>query len=163
MGVSYQQFRSSKLITHINRAKTDLANCCFLLEGLSAYWFSAEAMARLGQTALHQIEVKLEYLARPDEGRQRNPSSGNEPAPIPPHEAGGREDLHRDWNGIGPTTATQETPDPVFEAFAAAPSTGAEEGQGEFANIDMLFGDFLDLSLPTNFWDPIFTDDGGST
>lgn len=25
-----------------------------------------------------------------------------------------------------------------------------------FADIDMLFDDFLDLSLPTNFWDPVF-------
>lgn len=25
-----------------------------------------------------------------------------------------------------------------------------------FADIDMFFGDFLDLSLPTNFWDPVF-------
>jgi hypothetical protein len=27
-----------------------------------------------------------------------------------------------------------------------------------FADIDTLFGEFLDLSLPTNFWDPIFAE-----
>lgn len=28
-----------------------------------------------------------------------------------------------------------------------------------FADIDTLFGEFLDISLPTNFWDPIFVED----
>jgi hypothetical protein len=28
--------------------------------------------------------------------------------------------------------------------------------QDGFADIDTLFGDFLDISLPTHFWDPIF-------
>ena len=57
--------------------------------------------------------------------------------------------------------ATQETP--VFGP-PDAPLAGPEGfGQDGFADIDMLFGDFLDLSLPTNFWDPVFTteDQGG--
>lgn len=32
----------------------------------------------------------------------------------------------------------------------------SDTGNDSFADIDMLFGDFLDLSLPTNFWDPVF-------
>ena len=32
-------------------------------------------------------------------------------------------------------------------------------GMHGFADIDTLFGEFLDLSLPTNFWDPIFAEE----
>ncbi|KAJ5491797.1 Uracil-DNA glycosylase [Penicillium expansum] len=58
MGVSYRQLRSSRLITHVDRAKASLEACRSILENLSPYWYSAEAMARLGQKALHQIQGK---------------------------------------------------------------------------------------------------------
>lgn len=35
--------------------------------------------------------------------------------------------------------------------------------QDGFADIDTLFGDFLDISLPTHFWDPIFMEIQGQT
>jgi hypothetical protein len=40
-----------------------------------------------------------------------------------------------------------------------------ENRQGALEDIDVLFGDFLDLSLPTNFWDPVFLteEEKGST
>jgi hypothetical protein len=38
-------------------------------------------------------------------------------------------------------------------------SNGLDSGMHGFADIDTLFGEFLDLSLPTNFWDPIFLED----
>jgi hypothetical protein len=160
MGVSYQQFRTSKLITHFNRAKADIANCCSLLEELSAYWFSAEAMARLGQKALHQIDTRLEHPARPEE-RPQNPGSVS--APVPGYNAGGvgagSED-HRGFNDIPTTAAIQD--DPALEPFEPLAGGAQEPGHDGFADIDMLFGDFLDLSLPTNFWDPVFTADEGT-
>jgi hypothetical protein len=35
---------------------------------------------------------------------------------------------------------------------------GIDASMHGFADIDNLFGEFLDLSLPTNFWDPIFVE-----
>ncbi|KAI2785795.1 hypothetical protein POX_h09555 [Penicillium oxalicum] len=57
LGVSYREMRSSRLITHLDRAKASLAASCALLESLSAEWYAAEAMARLGRKALMQIEM----------------------------------------------------------------------------------------------------------
>lgn len=158
MGVSYQQFRSSKLITHFHRAKTGLADCCTLLEELSVYWFSGEAMARLGRTALQQMEAKLEHLRRPENNGQRDTYGkglSTEPQAVSVHTLGqpaSRED-HGDFRDMTATSATQG--DSVFQA--PEPDDSGHDG---FANIDMLFGDFLDLSLPTNFWDPVFSTEG---
>jgi hypothetical protein len=35
--------------------------------------------------------------------------------------------------------------------------------QNGLADIDTLFGEFLDISLPTNFWDPVFIETQGQT
>lgn len=158
MGVSYQQFRSGKLITHLNRAKADIANCCSLLEELSTHWSSAEAMARLGQKALHQIDMRREHIAR-REGRQQNPAGG-ESAPNPSYNPSGV------FAGEDPRnfsdTPSAATTHGITEAepFQPLPTSLAHDG---LADMDMLFGDFLDLSLPTNFWDPVFSTDEHGT
>jgi hypothetical protein len=64
-------------------------------------------------------------------------------------------------------TASKESVVPV-EQEADLPLADAhyslDEGfnGGSFEDIDMLFGEYLDLSLPTNFWDPIFMEDGNT-
>lgn len=163
MGVSYQQFRSSKLITHFDRAKRGLEACCALLESLGTYWYSAEAMARLGRKALHHIEgLKQETRGHGfDSEKQTSAGQGSDSAsasamswrlhhhpddlPFPGEEAP-REDLTatstQDLSALGP-----------LEAHVSGTEV---PGNASFADIDMLFGDFLDLSLPTNFWDPVF-------
>ncbi|RMJ25246.1 fungal specific transcription factor [Aspergillus sp. HF37] len=117
-------------------------------------------MARLGQKALHQIDTRLEQLARPEE-RQQNP--GSESAPVPAYNssgvAAGSED-HRGFNDIPTAAAIQDNP--ALEPFETLAAGTQEPGHDGFADIDMLFGDFLDLSLPTNFWDPVFTADEGT-
>ncbi|RJE20477.1 fungal specific transcription factor [Aspergillus sclerotialis] len=157
MGVSYQQFRSSKLITHLNRTKTSLANCCALLEELSDYWFSAEAMARLGRTALHQMEGKLEYLSHPEENWLRDTSGGvNATGSLTEINATGesRED-YGPSRGTPSVAGLEDNHDPL--RISEPVTDSGDPGYDRFANIDMLFGDFLDLSLPTNFWDPVFS------
>ncbi|RAL05045.1 transcription factor domain-containing protein [Aspergillus ibericus CBS 121593] len=162
MGVSYQQFRSSKLITHLDRARTSLEACCTLLEGLGVYWYSAEAMARLGRKALHQIdEVELGHHQH---GRAASLStSGLTSTSAPQHSSGCLPTL--------PSSSFVAAPGALSDVRSDAPSTAQVQellprplcsqeigppDQGNFTNIDMLFGDFLDLSLPTNFWDPVF-------
>ncbi|KAL4889721.1 hypothetical protein BDV59DRAFT_186052 [Aspergillus ambiguus] len=165
MGVSYQQFRSSKLITHFERAKASLEACCTLLENLGVYWYSAEAMARLGRKALHQIEeVKpgsgrhgAEFGQQPTSSEQLPMIDSTLPVNAAPNtQASRRTDDQRPFGNAPSTTASMETP-PMPASLTPQTATGFPPSEMDgFADIDMLFGDFLDLSLPTNFWDPVF-------
>lgn len=175
MGVSYRQLRSSRLITHFNRAKASLEASCALLEDLSADWYSAEAMARLGRKALLQIDAEQTLEGTAAHGQP--PDSGGGAAE-------GRSTLTSanttpNISGTGPVG---HEPDPghkvmevdsVLAPVARSNDSECEKSMGSpleevgmndldsstmhgFADIDTLFGEFLDLSLPTNFWDPIF-------
>ncbi|GES62697.1 fungal-specific transcription factor [Aspergillus terreus] len=164
MGVSYQQFRSSKLITHFERAKASLEACCGLLEDLGVYWYSAEAMARLGRKALHQIEEAKPGPSRQGTGSRQPALSGQSPiiASTHPNNAVSdtpfvnRSDDQRPFSDVPSTVSSMET-HPGLETIGPQPATGFQaSGMDGFADIDMLFGEFLDLSLPTNFWDPVF-------
>lgn len=161
MGVSYRQLRSSRLITHFDRAKASLEACCSLLEDLSSQWYSAEAMARLGRKALQQIDHEHQRHSGdrspprstnngpvPTASESGAPSSANE-GPTTLGETGVLPSVAPDPdNPIGGSLASLEDFDPTLHGFA---------------DIDTLFGEFLDLSLPTNFWDPIFAEDEGSS
>ncbi|KAF9887583.1 hypothetical protein FE257_009795 [Aspergillus nanangensis] len=165
MGVSYQHFRSSRLITHFDRAKASLEACCSLLEGLGVFWYSAEATARLGRKALHQIEeVKPEFYRNIQVSRDFSvlTAAADNSAPVEPIPAS---------QGDPESFVNMSLPSASTETHSGAdsldpPSTfGFQNAEADgFADIDMLFGDFLDLSLPTNFWDPIyFTEDQGGS
>lgn len=153
MGVSYRQLRSSKLITHIDRAKASLEACCVLLEGLSCYWYSAEAMARLGRKALHQIEVPLSQEPQEqtrsshvvDPNDSINPSRDTSDVAYP----------NEFQSGEGNSTMPPATSTEMATGTLGEPSDLDATVHG-FADIDTLFGELFDLSLPTNFWDPIF-------
>lgn len=163
MGVSYRQLRSSKLITHLNRAKASLEACCSLLEDLSPQWYSAEAMARLGRKALHQ--VGHEHPRQHAEPPQPPPSTVRA-APAEPEPPA----LPTNTSAV---VSAPETIDVESGIPYAAPEGPSEMPLGSplpsvhdldapmdgFADIDMLFGEFLDLSLPTNFWDPVFAEE----
>ncbi|PLB50491.1 hypothetical protein P170DRAFT_381234 [Aspergillus steynii IBT 23096] len=154
MGVSYQQLRSSKLITHFDRARASLEACCSLLEDIGSCWYSAEAMARLGRKALHQIQE-----VRSDPGqRRRDLKSQAESQTDQPETSASCPSLptHEGACCVGDAPPISSTPGPGDPSGA----NGAQSMvSGGFADIDILFGDFLDLSLPTNFWDPVFFSD----
>lgn len=153
MGVSYRQLRSSKLITLFDRAKASLEACCALLEGLALYWHSAEAMARLGRTALHQLEA----------ARSRDPHRSALVEPSTDYRALTGPGTS-DWSAQAPSSGAREDHDtmasvaPTHDLAVSSfePPLADLELHDGFADIDSLFGEFLDLSLPTNFWDPIF-------
>ncbi|PKY02912.1 hypothetical protein P168DRAFT_238759 [Aspergillus campestris IBT 28561] len=163
MAVAYQQFRSSRLITHSDRAKASLDVCCSLLETLGICWYSAEAMARLGRKALHQIGwMKLQPQNRhqclesrhslPDTS-PTHPGDPEEPAmalPSPPY----KNSYHHIEEGPSLSTTVQAVSPREPSDWQGDPQENPEPNG--FADIDMFFGDFLDLSLPTNFWDPVF-------
>jgi len=54
--------------------------------------------------------------------------------------------------GEPPISSPQDT---VSQSLERQISAEDSERNG-FDDIDALFGEYLDLSLPTNFWDPIF-------
>ncbi|KAL4801405.1 hypothetical protein BDV18DRAFT_84898 [Aspergillus unguis] len=172
MGVSYQQFRSSRLITHFERAKSSLETCCGSLEKLGAYWYSAEAMARLGRKALRQIDGTsyegdsnrspnrsplLPAMTNSD-GRSftrstpsaTNPEIAKSSMPMTTSLCEARPDL-------GDNSPVAMAPEHAMDGIEGQHDKYLEASGGDgFADIDTLFDDFLDLSLPTNFWDPVF-------
>ncbi|CAG8213307.1 unnamed protein product [Penicillium nalgiovense] len=167
MGVSYRQLRSSKLITHLDRAKASLEACRSVLETLSPYWYSAEAMARLGQKALHQIQGKPQSSRANPMGPQHvaescknvnTHSSVSEGSGMinsavqsndSPRAKRRRDNSHR----IAAVSPAPEIAMDVLQPPMGDLDTSMQDG---FADIDTLFGEFLDISLPTHFWDPIF-------
>ncbi|PYI02694.1 hypothetical protein BO78DRAFT_432649 [Aspergillus sclerotiicarbonarius CBS 121057] len=146
MGVSYQQYRSSNLITHLSRSKADLQARCVLLEILSPYWYSADKMAQLGRKALNQIQE------RPLDNRSV-PGSTMQGTEIGLRTEAGQA------NRITWVNSTSIDPPGEHLPTAGHDSAGndlQDLGLNGFADIDVLFGDFLDLSLPNGFWDPNF-------
>ncbi|KAL4885373.1 hypothetical protein BJY04DRAFT_180790 [Aspergillus karnatakaensis] len=169
MGVSYQQFRSSKLITHLGRARSSLEACCALLEDLGTSWYSAEAMARLGRKALRQIDdahpgetppssgFMLSTIAKHSRGNiEHNPSNlikqGMSRVSTQPITTSSNAKIQQESNLADAIVPDQHGLQHVDGKLFTEDVVG---GDG-FADIDMLFDDFLDLSLPTNFWDPVF-------
>ncbi|KAF4765606.1 hypothetical protein HAV15_003836 [Penicillium sp. str.  len=171
MGVSYRQLRSSRLITHLDRAKASLEACRSVLENLSPYWYSAEAMARLGQKALRQIQGK------PQSSRTTPllAESSHHPVNTDSSVSKGLEMINSAPQGNDPPRAKRQrnnsdgiaavSPAPEIAMDVLQPpvddlDTSMQDG---FTDIDTLFGDFLDISLPTHFWDPIFMETQGQT
>jgi hypothetical protein len=60
MANAYREFRQSKLPTHRSRAKSDLKICCDLLQKMRSVWWSAGAMADLGNAALKKASKPRE-------------------------------------------------------------------------------------------------------
>ncbi|RHZ71174.1 hypothetical protein CDV55_108643 [Aspergillus turcosus] len=157
MSVSYQQFRSSRLITHFNRAKASLEACCSLLEGMGIYWYSAEAMARLGRRALREIDVAKPVLQRSQgQGVRQLMDSESIPSASNALTTASTTQLAADSPGVSGYVPADVAPQEGPTVSSAELQRDEENREGALEDIDVLFGDFLDLSLPTNFWDPVF-------
>ncbi|KAJ5214807.1 hypothetical protein N7468_010486 [Penicillium chermesinum] len=153
MGVAYRQLRSSKLITHSKRAKASLEACCTLLESLSSQWYSAEAMARLGRKALQQTE-RDQATSNPEPPRDSRSGPRQGPSGPPVEE----ESLACEDRVVSDGTAVPQMHDLGTSMGPIPEIQDPDVNMAGFAEIDTLFGEFLDLSLPTNFWDPIFAE-----
>ncbi|KAE8390049.1 hypothetical protein BDV23DRAFT_183940 [Aspergillus alliaceus] len=155
MSVSYQQIRSSKLITHFDRAKASLESCCTLLEALGKPWYSAEAMARLGRRALHQVDGL--DLMHHGSNQDANQPSGSGNVAIDPRDAISTlpPPTYQSDDRLSDVPSTTQISLTHGSLDTSSNSLQSSEAEG-LSDIDMLFGDFLNLSLPTNFWDPVF-------
>ncbi|KAL4901956.1 hypothetical protein BDW74DRAFT_68718 [Aspergillus multicolor] len=148
MGVSYQEARSSKLATQFERARASLETCCGLLEELST-WCTAEAMARLGRKALRQIDG-TSFRS----GKRGFIQNGSRAATsVPPSRSYFPQTHPLSSHDLLAVVDPKQGSTPLFDEqdYIKDPSS-----KGGLADIDMLFDEFLDLSLPTNFWDPVF-------
>lgn len=124
-------------------------------------------MARLGHKALQQIDHEPRRPpthegslsnsidrggAAPTGSEPREVPSANQPA----NQAVSTQQADVDGTSDMPLVA------PVPEMAMGSPLTSMNDLDSTmhgFADIDTLFGEFLDLSLPTNFWDPIFAEE----
>jgi hypothetical protein len=171
MGVSYRQLRSSRLITHLDRAKASLEACRSLLENLSPYWYSAEAMARLGQRALDQFQGQLQSsrtdLVRPqrhvEEPAHKRPGLDNSMSKrletiqfAPDNDLRRAKRQRNSSHGMANVSTTADVAIETLQSPVGDMDAHVHDG---LADIDTLFGEFLDISLPTNFWDPIFMEE----
>lgn len=103
-------------------------------------------MARLGRKALQQSQ-RDQAASHPQTSRDAGiPTAPEARASGPVHEAS-----NWDTNPAVPDNAAVPEVQDLDSALEHDTSMG-------FADIDTLFGEFLDLSLPTNFWDPIFAE-----
>ncbi|KAM0089203.1 hypothetical protein ACP6JD_007470 [Aspergillus fumigatus] len=126
-----------------------------------------KAMARLGRRALHEINVAKPSLQRSQgQGVQRLMDPGSVPSASNAVTHASTTQLATDNHSPG---VSGRAPAPVAPQgdpveLPADLQRVQENRQGALEDIDVLFGDFLDLSLPTNFWDPVFlTEENGST
>jgi hypothetical protein len=133
-------------------------------------------MGRLGHKALHQIEGKPQTSSRDTMHQQQQIESVPKQVTAGTSVAEGLDTMnfapsgneHDQARALRNTnynvSADPSTPETAIDALQ--PPLGeldATSMQDGFADIDMLFGEFLDLSLPTNFWDPIFMEEQGQT
>jgi hypothetical protein len=159
MSVSYRQLRSSKLVTHFNRAKASIEACCHLLEDLSLRWSSAEAMARLGRKVLQHIDHEHPKYAQPKTTLLSQPPRVHPARPEPI----GLSNINETQSDLGDPgdnsemSVTDIAPEMSMES-PPLPIIDIDASLHGFADIDTLFGELLDPSFPTNFWDPIFAE-----
>jgi hypothetical protein len=116
-------------------------------------------MARLGQKALHQIQGQPQTSRVPPRQQNEPPkqvSGASELETIhdpPDHDSVPAKRQRTNGHGI------VSPPDMPLDTLPAPLNLDIQDG---FADIDTLFGEFLDISLPTNFWDPIFMEEQNS-
>jgi hypothetical protein len=174
--VAYRLLRDSKSTAEVRSAKADLSYRCEVLEKLSARWSSAAAMAKIGRKALKSIE-------RPflDDTVQVASMMEEAVAPCKPLanqiQAVGVDSKTSEQTGLDVLSSAAEahantnqqrrpsaslTIDATYDLNAngqlhetsVEPALGQEVGN--FDDLDALFGDFVDLSMPTFFQDPLF-------
>jgi hypothetical protein len=175
--VAYRLLRDSKSTAEVRSAKADLSCRCEVLEKLSARWGSAAAMAKLGRKALKSIE-------RPfiDDIAQVTSMMEEAVAPCKPLanqiQAVGVDSKTSEQTGLDVLSSAAEahantnqqrrpstsiTIDATYDPNVTngqLNETSVEPALGQevrnFDDLDALFGDFVDLSMPTFFQDPLF-------
>ena len=177
MTVAYRLLRDSKSAADQWSAKADLTCRCEVLEKLSARWNSAAAMAKLGRKALGSLQQPLgDDLAKVTSLIEEAVS------PCKPlasqTQAVGVDSKTSKQTGLDVLSSAAEahantnqqrrpsssvTVDPAYDLNVAngqvhenPTEPASNQAVSNFDDLDALFGDFVDLSMPTLFQDPLF-------
>lgn len=175
--VAYRLLRDSKSAGEMKSAKADLSCRCEVLEKLSTRWSSAAAMAKLGRKALNSIERPFgEDTARVTSMIEEavapcKPLANQIPAMGVDGKTSKQTGLdvlssaaeaHANTNQPrrpSTSTAIDATYDPTVPN-GPVHDTHLEpvlnQQISNFDDLDVLFGDFVDLAMPTLFQDPLF-------
>ncbi|KAL4908633.1 hypothetical protein BDW74DRAFT_102307 [Aspergillus multicolor] len=158
VSVLYQQYRSSKLITQQARFAADLEVCCNLLEEQRIWWYSAEVMARLSNKALQQIR-ESNLIIDPAKRRLAPQHTswvlpqGFQGSKLP-ETVKSTHPVSCAVSAGGPQSVEAQR-EPGLQCAAAVEHYNAGEmedwGVDNMADLDTVFDEFLDLSLPMNF------------
>ena len=169
--------RDSRSGTRLKNSKTDLARRCEILEKLGVRWSTAAAMAKLGRKALRSLDGPLM-----EDANEITESMEVAVAPCKPLAAHSRgseaEDSVTKQTGLDVLSSAAEAhannvnqrrpsrtliEDSVHEANGTDGRSHDTPGipdfdiqGGNFHDLDALFGEFVDLSMPTLFQDPLF-------
>jgi hypothetical protein len=163
-------------------ARANLTTRCEILETLSKRYWPADAMAKLGRKALASLSKpgvadqkssliiarQLDNVVAPCKHQGPGPA-GTRPADLPVGSNAlhvlssaaaqyGEESVNGDLNANAvPLIGLEETVSGIYDQGMGSANTSANNYTPEsFHNLDTLFDDFFDLSMPTFFEDPLF-------
>lgn len=178
--VAYRLLRDSKSAAEMRSAQADLSCRCEVLEKLSFRWSSAAAMAKLGRKALKSLERPFV-----EDAAQITKTMEEAVAPCKPlanqTQAVGVDSKTSKQTGLDVLSSAAEahantnqhrrpltsiTVDATYDLNMAnghVQEISIEPAFNQQVNnfdglddLDALFGDFVDLSMPTIFQDPLF-------
>lgn len=173
--VAYRLLRDSRSATEQKRAQSDLTIRCAVLEKLGVRWSSAAAMAKLGRKALRSLD-------RPNDDSHKvvemMEDALNPCRPLASISRGAElDDAMAEQTGLDVLSSAAEAHantveqrrssrgmnDSAYETNSSNGLVSATPGfqdfdlqDGNFHDLDALFGDFVDLSMPTLLQDPLF-------
>lgn len=180
--VAYRGLRDNH--NDVEQISRDLTTRCEILESLSKYWWTADAMAKLGRKALKSLQqpgIRRKSIADianameaevtackfgPFEPKANQVIGMN----IDNSEGSGLQLLsdaaatHANTNlaiplqtSIGQSPLTEHIPSTTDSGLAPFTPSALDVGVfDQFNNLDNLFDGFFDLSMPTIFQDPLF-------
>ena len=175
--VAYRLLRDSRSAADERSAKADLTCRCEVLEKLSARWSSAAAMAKLGRKALRSLQQP--FVDDPAKVTSMMEEAVAPCKPLANQAQGvGVDSKTLKQTGLDVLSSAAEahantnqqrrpsgsvTVDPTYDLNVAngqIHETSLEpvfnQQVSNFDDLDALFGDFVDLSMPTLFQDPLF-------
>jgi hypothetical protein len=175
--VAYRLLRDSKSATDQKSAKADLTCRCEVLEKLSARWSSAAAMAKIGRKALRSLqqpffEDTVKVASMMEEAVAPCKPLANQIQAVGVDSKTSKQtglDVLSSAAEAHANTSQQRRPsssitiDATYDLNVAngqVHETSLEPAFNQqvsnFDDLDALFGDFVDLSMPTLFQDPLF-------
>lgn len=178
--VAYRLWRDSRSAIDQGNAQADLTTRCEVLEKLGARWTSAAAMAKLGRKALKSLERPTAEDSSKLSGMMEDAITPCKPLAALSRGVG-EDNTATKQTGLDVLSSAAEAhassvdnrrpsdtviADSMYENNSANGMVGnlptfQDFGlqDGHFQDLDALFGDFVDLSMPTLFQDPLFEND----